>query len=60
VNNSFRNTGGGEGMNNGTDNIESVLFLKKSSLLETHPESFDKCNKGIQHMISIPLSFNIT
>lgn len=37
-----------------------VLFLKNSSILEAHPESFDKCAKGIQYMISVPLSFNLT
>lgn len=37
-----------------------VLFLKNSSILEAHPESFDKCAKGIQCMISVPLSCNLT
>lgn len=37
-----------------------VLFSKNSSILEAHPESFDKCAKGIQCMISVPLSCNLT
>lgn len=39
---------------------ESIVFLKNSSILEAHPESFDKCAKGIQYIISVPLSFHLT
>lgn len=39
---------------------ESIVFLNNSSILEAHPESFDKCAKGMQYIISAPLSFHLT